>query len=107
MLKTLRHTKKLKSALAAMLLAGFALALLMSASPELHRLLHHDANDDAHECLVTTLNHDGCDSDVPAPLLTKVHDIVFFSAVPVLHSQWVEPLFLMNCVLEHAPPVTG
>lgn len=107
MLKRLRHAEKLRLALVTLVLVGFALAGLMSVSPDLHQLLHHDANNDEHECLVTVLHHGGCEGALPAPLLTTVNTLILSSAVPTLHPQWVEPLFLTNCVLEHAPPVMG
>jgi hypothetical protein len=107
MLKCLRHAEKSRLALVTLVLAGMLLAVLMSASPDLHRRLHHDADDQQHECLVTVLHAGGCDAAAPAPVLAAVHQVILFTAAPILHAQWVEPLFLSNCVLEHAPPVMG
>ena len=107
MCQRIRNAGILRSAVAGLVLGGFVLALFMSVSPELHKSLHHNAEDVRHECLVTVLHAGGCDSAVPAPVLSAVHEVVLFTASPILHAQWVEPLFLSQCVLEHAPPVMG
>src|SRR5216683_191494 len=55
----LQSTRRLRvgRVLVATLMAGLLLGTLaMSAAPQLHRLLHQDANTLNHHCLVTQLN---------------------------------------------------
>ena len=90
-----------------LVLENFALALAMEVSEELHRKIHQDADCDDHDCIVTMLLAGKCDSAAPPPLLGAVHEVLVAEIIPVLHPQWVAPLFLNNFVLEHAPPALG
>lgn len=90
----------------ALALAGFLSALALSASPQLHERLHPDANRASHSCAVTliaagNLKHSPTtfSTDAPAPIAEF--------KVPQLNSQWVEPLFLLAAVFEHAPPASA
>jgi hypothetical protein len=92
--------------MAGLALAGFVLALMMSASPELHKSLHHDAEEAQHECLVTLLDSGGCEG---AP-------VVGFAVQPLPEPQpflpgpdgiAAESFFLACSVFEHAPPVSS
>ena len=104
MLKALRHAGYGRLALVGATLAGFLLALLLAASPELHERLHHDADHDDHECLATVLHAGGaCDDTLPPPTLAS-YLAELFEPAPVDGSRVVAALFLDCGILEHAPP---
>ncbi|MDB6140298.1 MAG: hypothetical protein JWO94_3370 [Verrucomicrobiaceae bacterium] len=109
----LRAIRTLKPAalygMAACVLMQMLLALAMAASPELHERFHPDAGDHHHECAVTHLIQGDFGDSAPVPLtsagpLAPVHETELIATAPTL---WVTPLFLMNGILEHAPPVLG
>lgn len=92
-------------AIVATTLAGFLLALVLSASPELHERLHHDADDEHghHECLATVLHAGGCDDAAPAPPLAGATIPVTDIPLPD-RSRSTPSLYLSFRILEHAPP---
>ncbi len=109
----IRALRKLKPAaiygMAACVIAQMVLALAMAASPELHERFHSDAGDQHHECAVTHLIQGDFGDGTPVPLISAappaaVHETEIIATAPAL---WVAPLFLMNGVLEHAPPALG
>lgn len=55
----------LRIALVAAVLFGFVDALVLATAPDLHCLVHHDADDQDHVCLVTILASDGCEPSAP------------------------------------------
>ena len=103
MLKSSRHAGIFRLALVGVLLAGFVLALALAASPELHERIHHDADQQEHQCLATTIGG-GCEDALVAPTLAGFV-AVLFAVVPEDHSRAAEAQFLSCCVFEHAPPV--
>lgn len=103
MLHAFRHGKIPRLALCGAVLAGFVLALLMAASPELHERLHHEAGEAEHTCLAATFESGGCDDAVPAPALSAFVAMLL-EVAPTLHAQRSGSLFLAGCVFEHAPP---
>lgn len=80
------------------------MASLMGASPELHELVHHDADHADHQCLVTAMTDGGMDVTTLAPVIL-VAPVNQLQRVTLLHSVWVRPLFLCGSLLEHGPPV--
>ena len=103
MLHALRQGKIPRLALCSAVLAGFVLALLMAASPELHERLHHDDDHGHHACLATVLHAGGCDDTAPAPTLASFV-ATLFEIAPLDRSRKAESLFLSFRILEHAPP---
>ncbi len=80
----------------------FALALLVS--PQLHELVHTDAAQSQHECVVT-LVATGSFHHVSAPPITIAPaSLSEFSSLPALSSVWVPSPFLNGRIFEHAPP---
>ena len=106
MLKSFRHAGIFRLALTGAVLAGFVLALALAASPKLHERIHHDAGEQEHQCLATTIGGGGCEDALVAPMLAG-----FAAArsanVPKDGSRTVGSLFLSCSVLEHAPPVAS
>lgn len=105
--------RTLKSAavygVAACVLLQMLLALALAVSPDLHEQLHHDAGSPFHDCAVTHLIHGDFGDAVPVPLITAgppqpAPEAYLFTEA---RAAWVQPLFLANGVLEHAPPMFG
>ena len=100
----MRSSRSDRAVVATFLCAAFLWTLALSASPQLHERIHPDANRVHHSCAVTLVasgnfNHSAC------PQLVSVPDLVDqFSSIPGLTPQWVESLFLLARVFEHAPP---
>jgi hypothetical protein len=84
-------------------LAGFLSALTLSASPQLHERLHPDANRAGHSCAVTLIASGNVEHSPSTVLIGAPASIDEFK-VRELNSQWVESLFLLAAVFEHAPP---
>lgn len=91
----------------ALLLAHLLAVVAMAASPQLHELIHHDADHDDHECAVTLMLAGGTDTVVSPPVFDSMAIATDFSTVPIHPIIWVEHLFLARSVLEHAPPPTA
>jgi hypothetical protein len=103
MIQRLREAGILRSALAGLVLAGLMLALLMSASPELHKGLHRDADHGQHECLATMLDNGGCEN---APVISFVAQFLPEALLTQLPTDGVAAVsFFLSCsIFEHAPP---
>ncbi len=86
-------------------LTGFLSALTLSVSPQLHERVHPDANRSGHACAVTLVASGNVDHS-PATVLVSSPAPIAELTGSELNSQWVEPLFLLAAVLEHAPPVS-
>ena len=86
--------------------AAFLWTLALSASPHLHAKVHSDANSVEHTCAVTfvssgVLNHSPVSILISAPIPLDPFRL------PELTPLWVEPLFLLAGVFEHAPPANS
>ena len=102
MLHAARHAGIFRLALFGAALAGFVLALVLAASPELHEQWHDCA--DHHECLATTLTVGACADTSPPPTLASFV-ATLFEAAPPDGSRAVGSFFLSGCIFEHAPPI--
>jgi hypothetical protein len=80
-------------------------AMILAVCPELHELIHHDADDEYHDCAVTAILSGGSEhtpvvpvaAHVPAPVL-ECFDVSFDAQVAAS--------FFLSCrILEHAPPL--
>jgi hypothetical protein len=86
--------------------AAFFWTLTLSVSPQLHERLHPDSNRTDHSCAVTfvasgNFNHSPVTLLISAPVPTDEFKI------PELTPLWVQPLFLLASVFEHAPPANS
>ena len=84
-------------------LAASLWTLTLSVTPQLHQRVHHDANRFDHCCAVTFVSS-GNINHTPVGLLIKapIHTDEF--KIPELTALWIQPLFLLASVFEHAPP---
>jgi hypothetical protein len=85
--------------------AAFLWALALSASPQLHRRVHKDANRAEHNCAVTMIASGSYDHAANPPLISAADLAPQFSKIPALTPCWVQPPFLGACIFEHAPPL--
>jgi hypothetical protein len=102
-----RFGKTGRALISAVVGGAFFWALILSVSPGLHQWIHNDANQIEHTCAVTMIAAGNFNHVAPAPLVCAPVPVTQFASVPVLNSQWVEPLFLSACIFEHAPPANS
>ena len=62
-------SRAMRAVMSVLLSAAVLLSALMAVSPALHKLLHNDANQASHECVVTMMQKQQVCGDSPAPLL--------------------------------------
>jgi hypothetical protein len=104
MLSRFRRHHFVRLALLALVQLGFCVAGIASVSPELHKHLHHDADEGGHECLVTTLVSGGVDHCPTVPFAVYPPVAVF---AELIASEGIAcRSFFLDCsVFEHGPPV--
>ena len=83
--------------------AAFLWALTLSASPQLHERIHSDANRVEHSCAVTFISS-GNYNHAPTALLIRAPVPLGAFDIPALSPRWIQPIFLVAAVFEHAPP---
>src|SRR5256885_12474983 len=83
--------------------AAFLWTLTLSASPQLHQRVHPDANQVEHTCAVTFVASGNYDH---APVVLLIIAPVPLGAydISALSPRWIQPVFLIASVFEHAPP---
>ena len=101
------HPRSLaRVALIGAIIAGYILALVLEASPLLHKRLHHDADDAQHGCLVTTINHSGCDGAGAEGYAVLVSPA--FSHFLINPTAFAAGSFFLSCsIFERGPPVVS
>jgi len=82
-------------------------AMILAVCPELHELIHHDADDEHHECAVTAILSGGIEHTPTVPVVVDVPAPAFGCFVASFDAQPAASFFLSCCILEHAPPVTA
>ena len=93
----------IRASVAAFAAAAFLWALTLSASPELHERLHPDANHADHTCAATLIAL-GSYNHAPTALLIAAPVPLGEFDIPTLSPRWIQPVFLIAAVFEHAPP---
>lgn len=94
------NSNALRAFIAAMLFCGFAIAVGLSAAPQLHDRLHK--GDTKHECIATLLSsgsveHASIEPAFLAPPLVLAPSSLLLAEVAI-------PRRTASSVLEHAPP---
>jgi hypothetical protein len=100
----LRSTNRGHAFAAVIVSTAFLWALALSASPQLHGKIHHDANRVEHTCAIVFIASGSFTYSGPAPLANAPVPALQFSIIPALTSCWVESPFLGAFIFEHAPP---
>ena len=100
----MRSSTNTRAFVAVAVSAAFLWTLALSASPQLHERIHRDANRGDHVCAVTMVASGNYDHSPNVPLGSVPAFVDQFSPIAALTPQWVEPIFLVAGVFEHAPP---
>jgi hypothetical protein len=100
----MRSSRSDRAVVAAFLCTAFLWTLALSASPQLHQRIHRDANRGDHVCAVTMIASGNYDHSLAAPLVNVPALVDQLSSIPALNPQWVESVFLLARIFEHAPP---
>ena len=100
----MRNSTSMRACIAVFAAGAFLWTLALSASPQLHQRVHRDANRGDHICAVTMVASGNYDHSPSAPLVSVSTLVDQSSSVPALTPQWVESLFLVAGIFEHAPP---
>jgi hypothetical protein len=99
-----RPTNHGRTFVAACAFAAFVWALALSVSPQLHQLVHADANRAEHSCAVTAIASGSCDHAAQSPLISAPGFVSQFGRVSSLSPVWVQSLFLKAHLFALAPP---
>jgi hypothetical protein len=92
-----------RASVAILAAAAFLWALTLSASPQLHQRVHPDADQAEHTCAVTFVASGNYDHAPTALLIAAPVPLGEFD-IPTLSPRWIQPVFLVAAVFEHAPP---
>ena len=96
---------RLQRVLVAILLAHLLAVMAMAASPALHEWVHGDAKDSGHDCAVVVFIAGGAEAAVVVVFVVAV--LVASGSPAVLRGEWVEGIFRVLRILEHAPPAAS
>jgi hypothetical protein len=105
MLRALHIQHKLKRVCVIALLLHLLAVMVMAVSPELHDAVHNDADEPTHECAVT-LFASGCD-DVVGIVVIVAAILKVVETRPVPRRVWIEGIFRVLRIWEHAPPAAA
>jgi hypothetical protein len=93
-----------RAVIAASVAAAFLWALALTASPQLHQLVHPDADRAEHSCAVTLMATGSYEHTADPPVVSQAQFTYDFYELAVLTSTWVQPLFLSAHIFANAPP---
>jgi hypothetical protein len=99
----MRNSTMTRASTAVLALTAFLWTLTLSVSPQLHERVHPDANRVEHSCAVTFVASGNYDHSLDALHISAPFHLDEFT-VRELTPLWVQPLFLIAGVFEHAPP---
>ncbi len=100
----IKHSR-FQRTLVAILLAHLLAVLAMAASPALHEWVHADAHNDDHDCAVVLFTGGGAEAVVVVVLVVAV--MARIGSQPMPRCDWLEGLFRVLRILEHAPPAAS
>ncbi len=96
----------IRASVAVLAAAAFLWTLTLSVSPQLHERLHPDANRVEHTCAATFVASGNYDH-APLVLLIRAPVPLGEFDIPTLSPRWIQPVFLIAAVFEHAPPANS
>jgi hypothetical protein len=76
-------------------------AMILAVCPELHELIHHNADDEHHDCAVTAILSGGIEHTPIVPVAADAPT----QALECFDAQAAASFFLSCRILEHAPPL--
>jgi hypothetical protein len=80
-------------------------ATVMAVCPSLHELIHHDADDEHHDCAVTMLLAGQLEQPTIDPIVIAKPALVPVPLEQTYESRSFGSFFLSCRLLEHAPPL--
>ena len=80
-------------------------ATVLAVCPSLHELIHHDADDEHHDCAVTMLLAGQLDQPAIDPIVITKPALVPVPLDQTYESRSFGSFFLSCRLLEHAPPL--
>jgi hypothetical protein len=80
-------------------------ATVLAVCPSLHELIHHDADDEHHDCAVTMLLAGHLDQPAVDPIVITKPALVPVPLDQTSESRSFGSFFLSCRLLEHAPPL--
>ena len=80
-------------------------ATVLAVCPSLHELIHHDADDEHHDCAVTMLLAGQLDQPAIDPIVITKPALVLVPLDQTYESRSFGSFFLSCHLLEHAPPL--
>lgn len=95
-----------RASVAVLAATAFLWTLTLSVSPQLHERLHPDANQVEHTCAATFVASGNYDH-APLALLIRAPVPLGEFDIPTLSPRWIQPVFLIAAVFEHAPPANS
>ena len=104
---TPRLTTNRQAIVAGILCVVFLATIALSVSPFLHALIHSDAAQAEHSCVVTLIASGSCDHVAPPSLPVGAVKVNQFAILPALTPRWVASPFLEAHIFEHAPPASS
>src|SRR5580704_15737958 len=87
------------------LVAMLQWATVLAVCPSLHELIHHDADDEHHDCAVTMLLAGQLDQPAIDPIVITKPALVPVPLDQTYESRSFGSFFLSCRLLEHAPPL--
>lgn len=80
-------------------------AAVLAVCPSVHELIHHDADDEHHDCAVTLFLGGQVEQAFIEPVLLRQPAPVKLLVHRTCDAAASESFFLSRCILEHAPPL--
>ena len=96
---------RFRRVLVGLLLTHLLAVMAMAASPALHEWIHGAAHEGDHDCAVVLFMAGGVEAAVVVILVVAV--LVSSGAQAMPRCEWVEGLFRVLRILEHAPPTAA
>jgi hypothetical protein len=104
---TNRLIQTARRSIGALLVVAVLWAVTLMVSPQLHELIHPDADHEDHDCAVTLFLGGGLVHSPLPPSLVAGPLITFLRHTPNLPSEILAALFSGQQISERGPPVTG
>ena len=80
-------------------------AAVLAVCPSVHEMIHHDADDEHHDCAVTLFLAGQVEQALVEPIVILTHtEPVELLLQRICDAATSGAFFLSRCILEHAPP---
>ncbi len=79
-------------------------AAVLAVCPSVHEMIHHDADDEHHDCAVTLFLAGQVEQGLIEPIILRHPEPVELLLQRICDTATCGAFFLSRCILEHAPP---